>query len=154
MGPSYLTTRYQVSSGPGSEKQISFSSPPSTNRVPATNSYNCTHPRRTAVLFQPQSLVNRNVNVHPQDRLYPCPITDCPYNGKGFERNDVKNRHYRTHFPPSYCCPSCGNMYARLDTLHRHVRDQHRGTNKNDPQLQQAGRRCHSKAMTAQDMDI
>ena len=115
---------------------------------------NQTHHERTAMPFQPQSLDDRHANVHSQDRLYRCPIETCLYYGKGFERNDDKNRHFRTHQSPSYCCPSCGNMYARSDTLRRHVRDQHHGKNKNDPRLRQADKRCHSKAVAAQGIDI
>ena len=152
MSPSYLMTRYQVSSGPGSEEPVSFSSPPSANMVPATNSYKCTPPGRTAVPFQPQSLINCHANVHSQNKIYRCPIETCPWHEKGFERNDGMNRHFRTHQLPSYRCPLCGNMYARSDTLQRHVRDQHH--DKNKKKILASGKRYPSNAMTAQDIDI
>ncbi|KAJ5318642.1 hypothetical protein N7476_005062 [Penicillium atrosanguineum] len=127
----YVMTTEQ--DGSGSEKQVSLSSLPPANGV--TGNDKCTHSGLTAVPFRFPPLVNSCANKHSQGRHHRCPIQNCHYHKRGFDRWHDMKRHLQTHQPSSYCCSFCGNMYARSDVRLRHVREQHRDENKNDPRL-------------------
>ncbi|KAK4115616.1 hypothetical protein N656DRAFT_388507 [Canariomyces notabilis] len=75
-------------------------------------------------LFSRSYNFKAHMETHDEKREYPfpCPVNDC--NKKFVRKTDLQRHHQSVHMRErNHKCDYCGRMFARKDTLRRHMED-------------------------------